>query len=322
MTLVDAAKLPCVAICIATYRRPHLLARLLDSLMVMVLPTGCRVEVRIVDNDHQESARAVAMGHRCVDRFPLRYAVAPQRNIASARNAALEMAEADWLAFIDDDEAPHPAWLLELLRSARENFDVVIGDVLPEFAVPPRRWLVRGRFYHKSSKAVLDGNSGWQEARTSNALLRGRYVYQHGIRFNEDYGRTGGEDTDFFKRVMLAGGQLCGAPQAIVTEYVHEEQMHFGWLARRFWRCGQNYERLVACGHGLHPLWRFAGRCVRSGVRLACSLPLILVGRVERAATALLELVRAAGGVSAWLRPDRSGSASGYQSSGIMEDRS
>jgi len=47
------------SICIATYLRPLGLARLLDSLERLKLPSGLRVETIVVDNDEDGSARSI-----------------------------------------------------------------------------------------------------------------------------------------------------------------------------------------------------------------------------------------------------------------------
>ena len=54
---------PDVSICIATYRRPAGLARLLASLAAMKRPSGCSVETIVVDNDARGSAADVARLH-------------------------------------------------------------------------------------------------------------------------------------------------------------------------------------------------------------------------------------------------------------------
>lgn len=49
------------SICIATYKRPELLKKLLESLSKQELPESVEIEVIIVDNDKSESAREVVV---------------------------------------------------------------------------------------------------------------------------------------------------------------------------------------------------------------------------------------------------------------------
>jgi len=92
-----------VSICIATYRRPEGLSRLLDSLERLKLPTGVRVEIIVVDNDYNASAASIVLS-RSSSLEPIHYCVEPRRNIALARNRALVEASGEWILFIDDDE--------------------------------------------------------------------------------------------------------------------------------------------------------------------------------------------------------------------------
>jgi len=315
---VAAQRTPLVAVCVATYRRNQLLVQLLDGFEAMTLPDGHDVEIRVVDNDADEGARAVVEQYAGRSRFTVRYTCQPKRNIALTRNKALDLGEADLLAFIDDDEAPTESWLVELIAALGDRFDLVIGDVVPVYERTPPAWIERGRFHHKSSGGAGQPIS-WNGTRTSNTLLKGHWIYDRGFRFDEQFGRSGAEDTELFKRIHEAGAEFGAAPRSVVTEHIHADQCRAGWLTKRFWRNGINYERLVAGGGGRHPLVRFAARTARATMRLLCAAPLLLVGRADRAVRALTELARAFGGVVGWLSPGSIQKSKGYGSSGCAE---
>jgi hypothetical protein len=78
-------KTPDVSICIATYRRPFGLARLLDSLAKLKLPGGIAVEIVGVDNDAEGVASSQAIG-ACDAARDVRWFVEPRQNIALARS--------------------------------------------------------------------------------------------------------------------------------------------------------------------------------------------------------------------------------------------
>jgi len=122
-----------VVICVPTFRRPDQLMSLLASLCGLVLPeTTADIEVLIVDNDINESARPLC--EAAVLPWPLRYFVEPNRGIAQVRNAATKhSAGAGWIAFVDDDEVVEPEWLCNLIRTQlRFHADIVAGPVVPE----------------------------------------------------------------------------------------------------------------------------------------------------------------------------------------------
>ena len=135
-----------VDVCIATYRRPRGLQRLLDGLQAQQLPQDEAPQVRVVvvDNDPEGSARELCEEARGWLRFPLVYVLEKRRGIPQARNTAVatSLGEADFLAFVDDDEAPDPGWLMELLRVQQaRGADAVAGPCVPLFEDGAPAWI-------------------------------------------------------------------------------------------------------------------------------------------------------------------------------------
>jgi len=242
-----------IDVCVATYRRPAWLRLLLQDLAAQRFAQAVGLRVLVVDNDPRGSARDIASAFGGV-----RYLVQPQKNIALTRNAALDAADADWLAFVDDDERVGPDWLQTLL-DAQQRFDadVVFGPVvglLPPDAPP---WVRRGGFF-TTPAAATGTEQRW--GATNNALLRARFVAE-GARFDARFGLTGGEDTDFFYRLWQRGARLVWCQEALVSEHVSDERMTPRWLLRRNFRSGQRFADIVE-----HPmrglrLWAWALRC-------------------------------------------------------------
>lgn len=109
-----------IDIAVCTYRRPQL-ADTLRSLGALVVPEGVTLRLIVADNDAQPSAEGIVRD--MTGRLPFRvaYVHCPASNISLARNACLDHAEGDWLAFIDDDCSASPHWLAALVAKARET---------------------------------------------------------------------------------------------------------------------------------------------------------------------------------------------------------
>src|SRR4051794_26850893 len=99
--------MPHISVCICTYKRPELLQQLLKELACQETQGAFTFDVVIADNDADESARPV-VDHWVSTRsdMAVAYCVAPQQNIALARNAAIKHATGDFVAFFDDDQLP------------------------------------------------------------------------------------------------------------------------------------------------------------------------------------------------------------------------
>jgi succinoglycan biosynthesis protein ExoM len=214
----------------------------------------------------------------------------------------VNLGPADLVAFVDDDETVASDWLRELVDT-RERLDAaaVFGPV--ERLLPPDapRWLQRSGFLKDGPREV---EMSWERARTGNALVDGAWFYEHGLRFDSDFGRSGGEDAHLFGRIQALGGRLVSAPSAWVQEVCPPERARFGWLWWRAWNCGEIYERLCRVFPSRRPpVARFLGRLGRSALFAALGLGPLLVGRPEAFLGSLLGIALAIGGAREWLRP-------------------
>lgn len=229
-----------VDICICTFRRPFL-AETLRS--VAQLDVGdARVRIIISDNDTTPSARSLVDEIARDFPFPIIYLHSPAANICIARNACLDAASGDYLAFIDDDETVSPQWLMALLtRAEQSGADAVLGPVRAVYNAASPEWMARGDF-HSTLPVVVNGKilTGY----TCNVLIRWAKPFS-ALRFDLALGRTGGEDTDFFYRLTGLGGTIAQAPEALVYEPVPAERAAMGWLVRRRLRSGQTYGMLL-----------------------------------------------------------------------------
>src|ERR1700683_526178 len=93
-----------ISVCICTFKRADLLRRLLDRLANQKTEGLFTYSAVVSDNDSSESAREVVTAFPATNGLQVTYCNEPQQNIALARNRALQHAESDFAAFIDDDE--------------------------------------------------------------------------------------------------------------------------------------------------------------------------------------------------------------------------
>lgn len=232
-----------VDIGICTYRRPMVVDTLL-SLFRLDVPEGVSVRLIVADNDAEPSARELIDALRERSPFAIQYVHCPKSNISIARNACLSVCEADFLAFIDDDETAPANWLSELLKTAQETqADAVLGPVTALYGNDVPRWMRKGDF-HSTRPVWVDGDiiTGY----TCNTLLRMASPAVQGRRFALSLGQSGGEDTHFFTHMHQDGGRIAYAENALLTEPVPESRASFLWLAKRRFRSGQTHGRLQA----------------------------------------------------------------------------
>ena len=234
-----------ITVCICTFKRPDLLERLLDVLDRQQDTEGFRYSVVVADNDRGKSAEEVVS--RCALRacVPITYCVEPQQNIALARNRALSQATGDFVALIDDDEYPSPHWLCHLLATCNATgADGVLGPVLPSFQQSPPRWAIKGRFFerptHETGHIIKVS-----DMRSGNVLLPREILQGSEAPFRAEFG-TGGEDTDFFLRMVQAGCVFVWCNEAAVYEEVPPSRCKRRYLLERSLRSGNSFFKIRA----------------------------------------------------------------------------
>lgn len=232
-----------VDIGICTFRRPAVVATL-KSLFALDIPEGVIVRLIVADNDAEPTAQASIDRLREESPFEIIYVHCPKSNISIARNACLSACNADFLAFIDDDETAPREWLCELLKTARETgAETVLGPVTAVYKPTVPGWMRKGDF-HSTAPVWVNGEiiTGY----TCNTLLRMNAPSLTGRRFALSLGQSGGEDTHFFSHMHAAGGRIAFAEKAVLSEPVPDTRASFMWLARRRFRSGQTHGRLLA----------------------------------------------------------------------------
>ena len=226
------SRMPHISVCICTYRRPQLLHRLLSELSKQKTAGAFTYSVTVADNDTLESAKPIVTALASSNSPEIIYCVEDRRNIALARNKALQHSRGDFIAFIDDDEYPGEDWLLQLFKVCMEqNVDGVLGPVVPAYSEEPPAWVKKGRFHDRprhETGFLIDPSEG----RTGNLLFKRCLIDGDATVFKPQFG-SGGEDRDVFRRWIGSGRKFAWCDEAIAYEYVPAVRWKRSFLLRR-----------------------------------------------------------------------------------------
>lgn len=237
---------PLLVVCVATRGRAASLRKLLDTLEYLPAPAGTTVTVVVVENDHQGCMRDAVQRLFRPDRCFV-YGLQPRLGIPFARNAALRLAldeGGDYIAFIDDDEWPSSDWLVALWdKACGGRYDLVGGPVEPVLDEPPRSWIasqlwngLRMQKADSRRKAFSCCQEGAEDAifiPTSNWMVRGAFLRQHGLAFDESMGFSGGTDLKFYRELKRAGGRVGWCDPAVVQEGLSPGRLTLTYQYRR-----------------------------------------------------------------------------------------
>jgi glucosyl-dolichyl phosphate glucuronosyltransferase len=236
--------LPKISVVICTFNRHHTLLEAIMSIELQDLPDQ-EYELIIVDNSDDLQAREkfrdglqISCAHRYIDEA--------RPGLSRARNIGIHAAQAEFVAFMDDDAKASTGWLRHILEafSKHDAAGVVGGPVRPIWAARRPSWL---NPQLESFLTIIDRGD---EARTlaeeewlsgTNIAFRTRAVIDAGL-FQENLGRIGrlllsNEELLVTRRIRDLGYTVVYDPKVEMHHRVHAERVSQSWLRRRiYWQ--------------------------------------------------------------------------------------
>ena len=242
-----------ISVIICTWNRAPVLARALERLASIHLPSDLYWEVLIVNNNCSDDTEDVVRSF--AGRLPIRSVIETDQGLSAARNRGIAESRGDLLLWIDDDVLVTDPWLgsyaKALLDFPRSSF--FGGPILPFFDSPPPAWLRQG--WQQVSSAYGFRNLGTEPfAFTCKDLPYGgnfavRRNVQERFLFDAQLGRKdeqllGGEETDLMIRILRAGNEGLWLPDAKVEHLIGADRQSLRYLRRRYWSFGATEIRM------------------------------------------------------------------------------
>lgn len=254
-----------VSIVIPTLNRAKPLKRALQSLKAQETPNDIAIEVIVVDNSVDQSAKLVVEEAAAECTPAIRYISEPNPGIANARNAGVAAASGTWIAFLDDDEEASPQWIAEHVASLRTtSADASFGPVAARAETGELTSAFDDFFSRKFDLAnATDITSLAAFLGTNNSVFNRATCFQKAEVFDPSLNEVGGEDSLLLKQLVEAGKTFVWSSQAKVTEWVPEKRMNWNYVRRRRFLSGQIrtfvYHKLTPPRWGSIILWMAIG---------------------------------------------------------------
>lgn len=230
-----------VIINIATCKRPKMLEECIHSILRQEIPASWDVVILIIDNDPSATIQPAFIDQLAISgNITLSYVQEKRPGIPFARNHGCTISQilgADFLIFIDDDETAEPGWLMAFEQAIQTyTADAYSGPVRYVYPETHVKWL-----QNKNEMGISDGTSK-KRASTNNVLIQANILSprHYNLTFDPGMAFTGGSDSDFFMRLVHAGGKIVHVSQAIVKEEVLSNRLTIKWRLQRQFRSSTN----------------------------------------------------------------------------------
>lgn len=267
---------PAISAIICTHNRDNYLGAAIDSLLTQEFTD---FEILVVDNGSCDRTREIVESK--LTNPHLKYIWEPTIGLSVARNTGAKLAQAEILAYLDDDAIASPQWLSVLHTAYQNNQKLAIaGGIVtllwPEGLHPPK-WLSPG----------LAGNLGAYDLgndplyitipgltpRGLNYSIRRTFLEQIGG-FDTNLGRIGkkllsNEELHVTEQALQRGWQVAYLPQALVAHNVAPERIKKTWFLERGWWQGisECHREQLTGQTGINQLWRGGERLARGSYK-------------------------------------------------------
>lgn len=234
-----------IALC--THNHVHRLERTLADL-AQLHPPRAPWELLVIDNGCRDGTTELLARHVWPGGWKVRVVREEKLGLSNARNCAIGEAQGEYVIFMDDDETVDPDWLRAYERLIMDKQPDAFGGrihVLFEDMRPP--WL----------KDELLGFLGELNRAEIIVPLTEPRTFFHGgnfgIRktvcdsigdFDSTLGRkgidnTGGEEVDFYHRLLAAGMKVWWTPEAIIHHRIQAAKLKRSYFLDLHYRQGR-----------------------------------------------------------------------------------
>jgi glycosyltransferase involved in cell wall biosynthesis len=237
---------PLVSIVIPTYKRARALPRVIASALNQTCPAP-RYEVLVIDNNSPDDTAQVieAIARRHPGR--VRRILEMRQGVSHARQAGIDQARGQIVAFFDDDVWVADNWVETIVDALQShpNVQCVGGKVLPQWSAPPPAWLTPDHWgplalQNYGDQPILMSSCNPRGLISANLACR-KDVLQRVGGFSPTFQRVKDgigslEDDDWNRRFWKAGGVALYLPTLIAWTDVPPERLTRAYHRR--WHLG------------------------------------------------------------------------------------
>jgi len=230
-----------ITVALITFNRASFLRQNVPRLLALL---GRQDECLIIDNNSTDDTGEylASLAHPNI-----RVMSVERQGLNVCRNVALKEARFDYIAFIDDDAYPDPAWLASLRQALDRHssaYAIYAGKTLIEYEIERPAFLARKFDYLLGGKDYGQAFRGLQRRESpggGNMMVDRRVIRALGG-FDEQFDRKGTSllsngETELVERIRAQGGCILYVPDVVIYHWAGAERLNRQWLLKRmYWQ--------------------------------------------------------------------------------------
>ncbi len=212
-----------VDVIVPVYNREKDIPVLIDE---MKKQTFTRFRMIFIDDGSTDNSWAVL--NAALVNAPFEYLLVQKRNggAGAARNTGIRVANADWICFVDSDDALHPQFLEHMVRAAQDAAAQISICRFKAFGEGVRAQdIVRAPLQYRRITAAQGMHAFLTEWISPCCLLINREFQQENALFFDEQCRYC-EDLPFVASVIAAAQQLAMIDRELYFYYTHQGSLH------------------------------------------------------------------------------------------------
>jgi len=274
---------PLITVALCTHNHLDRLKLSLAALKTLESPTQ-GWELLVVDNASSDGTDEYLAGAdwRPVS-VPARVVREAKLGLSNARNRAIDEATGDYLLFIDDDETPHPNWLVHHAAAmAQHHPDAQGGPIDVQLVGGARPSWLRDELLGFIGKLDHRQGASWL-TQPDTPIFGGNFAFRRSVfarigNFDAGLGRLGGanfggEDIEIYDRLLGAGCRVRWVPDALIYHRVESPKLRRRYFLDLHFKEGRmkgsrarNSARRLPPAYLFPQLLRAVGRSVKQRV--------------------------------------------------------
>jgi len=237
------------SVIICTYNRSDYLPKVLNRLKNQAFDNS-GFEIILVNNNSTDNTENICLNYKKNNpELNITYFVEKNKGLSFARNKGIELAQGEWIIFLDDDAEPITNYLINVSLFLENQPQCIAagGRIYPNYETSEPKWM--SKFLLPLVSAIDLGNKTKRFPANkypigANMLFK-KYIFDKVGLFNTELGRKGnqllgGEEKEIFMKLRKYTNAIYYIPDAVVYHFIPAKRLKIDFIKTLAYKIGES----------------------------------------------------------------------------------